>query len=69
MVKVEGVEERDSTTIKVRVINLDHNGAQDDDGDGLPDNQKEVNFVAERFDKVQHGRPAGRCLLRRHPTR
>ena len=33
------------------VVNLDHNGAQDDDGDGL-DNQKEVNFVAERFDKV-----------------
>ena len=48
MVKVEGVEERDSTTIEVRVINLDHNGAQDEDGDGLPDNQKEVNFVAER---------------------
>ena len=52
MVKVEGVEERDSTNIKVRVVNLDHNGAQDDDGDGLPDNQKEVTFVAERFDKV-----------------
>ncbi|MEC7279467.1 MAG: NEW3 domain-containing protein, partial [Candidatus Thermoplasmatota archaeon] len=52
MVKVEGVEERDSTNIRVRVVNLDHNGAQDDDGDGLPDNQKEVNFVAERFDKV-----------------
>ncbi|MBV18638.1 MAG: hypothetical protein CMA56_02105 [Euryarchaeota archaeon] len=52
MVKVEGVEERDSTTLRVRVINLDHNGAQDEDGDGLPDNQKEVNFVAERFDKV-----------------
>ena len=52
MVKVEGVEERDSTNIRVRVVNLDHNGAQDDDGDGLPDNQKEVSFVAERFDKV-----------------
>ena len=52
LVKVEGVEERDSTNLQVRVINLDHNGAQDEDGDGMADNQKEVTFVAERFDKV-----------------
>lgn len=52
VVRVKGVEDLDTIQIVARVINTDHSGAVDDDGDGLPDNQKEVMVTATRSDKL-----------------
>ena len=52
VVLVRGAEDLDTVQIVARVINTDHSGAVDDDGDGLPDNQKEVVVTATRSDKL-----------------
>ncbi len=52
VVRVRGAEDLDTVQIVARIINTDHSGAVDDDGDGLPDNQKEVMVTATRSDKL-----------------
>lgn len=46
VVNIEGEEELDMTKLTVRVINKDDSYSGDDDGDGIPDNQREKEFKA-----------------------
>ena len=52
VVRVDGVEDLESVQITVRIINKDDTNSQDEDGDGVPDNQRELIFTATRSDKL-----------------
>lgn len=52
VVSVDGAEDLDYSQITFRVVNTRDSNSQDNDGDGVPDNQREGVVVAQRSDKV-----------------
>jgi len=51
VVNIDGEEELESSRLTVRVRNKDDPNSQDNDGDGIPDNQREGEFLAVLSDR------------------
>ena len=51
VVSIDGEEELENTRLTVRVRNTDDPNSQDRDGDGIPDNQREGEFLAVLSDR------------------
>ena len=51
VVSIDGEEELESSRLTVRVRNKDDPNSQDADGDGIPDNQREGQFLAVLSDR------------------
>ena len=51
VVSIDGEEELENTRLTVRVRNKDDPSSQDRDGDGIPDNQRQAEFLAVLSDR------------------
>ena len=51
VVSIDGEEELENSRLTVRVRNKDDPNSQDADGDGIPDNQREGQFLAVLSDR------------------
>ena len=51
VVSIDGEEELENTRVTIRVRNKDDTNSQDLDGDGIPDNQREAEFLAILSDR------------------
>jgi uncharacterized membrane protein len=51
VVSIDGEEELDSSRLTIRITNKDDTNSQDQDGDGVPDNQRELIMLAIQSDR------------------